>query len=115
MHRAARHIAAILLASLVVASAKSATVCETVSLNCAPRQSEMSGCFSHSKDATKASFTQKRHTWPVKHISPFPLYPAGVEFAGCDIDCYLLLKIRPRLFGSSLYFSSLGNKAPPVA
>lgn len=115
MHRAARHIAAILLASLVVANAKPATVRETVGLNCPPKQSGMSASVGHSKEATKASFTQGRRTWPVKQISPFPMHPAVVEVAGCDNDFYLLLEIRPRLFDSSLYFSSLCNKAPPLA
>jgi hypothetical protein len=115
MRRAARDIAVLLLAFVVVASAKPASVCETVGLNCPPKQSEMSASFGHSKDAIKVSFTQGRQTWPVKQISSFPAYPCVVEFAGCDTDFSLLPDIRPRLFSSSLYFSSLCNKAPPVA
>ena len=115
MHRAARHIAALLLASLVGVSAKPATVCETVGRSCPPKQSCMNASFSPSKEATKASFAQGRHTWPVKQITPCPMYPAVVDLAGCGNDVYLLLAIPPRLFDSSLYFSSLCNKAPPAA
>ena len=115
MHRTARDIAVLLLAFFVVASAKPASVCETVGLNCPPEQSEMSASSGHSNDATKVSYTQGRQTWPVKQISSFPAYPCVVEFAGCDTDFSLLLDIRPHLFGSSLYFSTLCNKAPPVA
>ena len=103
-----------MLASLVVANAKPATVSETIGQSCSPRQSGMSASFRPSKEATKAAFTQGRHTWPVKQITPFPMYPAVVDFAGCGNDFYVTLLIRPRLFDSCLYFSSLCNKAPPA-
>ena len=115
MHRAVRDIAVILLALLVVTGAKAASISETVGLNRPPQQPEMSASFGHSKDATKESYTQGRQTWPVKQISSFPVYPCVVEFAGCDTEFFLLFDLRPRLFGSSFYFSSLCNKAPPVA
>lgn len=115
MHRAAKHMAVVLLASLLVASARPASVCVTGGLECPSQQSEMSASFAHSKDATKGFFAQGRHTSPVKHLSSFPVYPCVVEFAGCETDFFLLQDVRPRLFDSSLYFSSLCNKAPPVA
>jgi len=115
MHRAVRDIAVILLASLVVSGAKAASICETVRLNRPPKQPEMNASFDYSKDATKESFIQGRQTWPVKQIPSFPVYPCVVEFAGCDTEFFILFDLRPRLFGSSFYFSSLCNKAPPVA
>lgn len=115
MHRVVRDIAIILLASLVVTGAKAASICETVGLKWPSAQPEMSASFGHSKDATREYYTQGRQTWPVKQISSFPVYPCVVEFAGFDTEFFLLSDLRPRPFGSSFYFSSLCNKAPPVA
>ena len=115
MHRVVRDIAIILLASLVVTGAKAASICETVGLKWPPAQPEMSASFGLSKDATRESYTQGRQTRPVKQISSFPAHPCVAEFAGYDTEFFLVFDSRPRLFGSSFYFSSLCNKAPPVA
>lgn len=115
MHRVARDIGIVLLASLVVTGAKAASICETAGLKWRPAQPEMSANFDHSKDATKESFTRVRQTRPVKQIFSFPVHPCVVEFAGFDTEFFLLFHLRPRLFGSPFYFSSLCNKAPPVA
>ncbi|MBM2845109.1 MAG: hypothetical protein HW407_421 [Bacteroidetes bacterium] len=115
MYRAVRNIALILLASLVVTGARAASICETVRLKWPPMQPEMSASFGHSKDATKESYTQGCQTWLVKQISSSPVYPCVVESAGCDTEFFLLFDLRSHLFGSSFYFSSLCNKAPPAA
>jgi len=115
MHRAVRDIALILLALLVVTGANAASICETVGLKWPPKHSEIGASFDHSKDATKESYTRGRRTWPAKQISFSPVYPCVAEFAGCDTECFLLFDFRTCLFGSSFYFSSLCNKAPPVA
>ena len=115
MHRGVRNIALILLASLVVTGARAASICESVPLKWPPKQAEMSASFGHSKDATKESYTQGRQTWLVKQLSASPVYPCVVESAGCDTEFFFLFDLRPHLFRSSFYFSSLCNKAPPVA
>ena len=115
MHRAVRDIAVVLLALLVVAGAKAASIRGTDGLIWPPKQLEMSVSSDHSKEISKASFTQGRRTWPVKHISSFPGHLSLADFAGCDTAFFIFLRTRPRLFSSSLYFSSLCNKAPPVA
>jgi len=114
MHRAVRDIALMLLASLVVTGARGTSICETVPLKWPPKQPVMSASFGHSKDATKESYTQGRQTWLVKQLSSSPVYPCVVESDGCDTEFFLLFDLRPHLFGSSFYFSSLCNKAPPL-
>jgi len=115
MHRAIRDISLILLASLVVTGARAASICETVPLKWPRKQPAMSANFGHSKDATKESYTQGRQTWLVKQLSTSPVYACVVESTGCETEFFLLFDLYPPLFDSSFYFSSLCNKAPPIA
>jgi hypothetical protein len=115
MYRAVRNIALILLASLVVTGARAASICETVRLKWPPKQAEMSASFGHSKDATKESYAQGHQTWLVKQFSSSSAYPCVVESAGRNTQFFLLFGLPSHLFGSTFYFSSLCNKAPPVA
>jgi hypothetical protein len=115
MRRTVRDIVLILLASLVVTGASAAISCETVSSKWLPRQAEISTGIGHSKNATGESYTQGRKTRPVKQITSSSVFPCGVESARRHSDFFLLFDLPSYLFGSSFYFSSLCNKAPPLA
>jgi hypothetical protein len=114
MRRTVRDLVLILLASLVVTGARAAFICETVSSKCLPRLLEISAGIDDSKNATGESYTQGRNTRPVKRITSSPVYSCGVEFAQRHSDFFLLFDLPTYLFGSTFYFSSLCNKAPPL-
>ncbi len=114
MLRDARNIAVILLAALVVTGARAARVSETVLVKLPLKQLVIGASFSHSKNASKESCTQWRHTWRVKQLYSSSVYPWAVISAGCDSQFFLVVGLRPPLLGSSFYFSSLCNKAPPA-
>jgi hypothetical protein len=115
MYRSGRNIALILLVFLSVSGARAACLSETVRLAWPTKQPEMSSNLGQSRDATRESTIQGRQTRLVKPFAPSPVVFCALELAVSGGQLSVQLHLRTYFFGSSYYFSSRCNKAPPAA
>jgi hypothetical protein len=115
MHWIIRNIVVILLALFIVSFGRAASLCETIPQRHPVQKAEFDTNLGPSKDATKRTYTQGRYMRLIKkHLPSNTVFfrEQSVCLGDSHIIAYRLYHIS---FETSLYYSSLRNKAPPSA
>jgi hypothetical protein len=115
VHWTIRNIVVILLASFVVPFGKAASFRETIPQRHPVQKAEFDTTLGPSNDATKRTYTQGRYMRLIKkHLPSNTVFSR--EQSVCIGDSYIIVcRLYHTSFETSLYYSSLRNKAPPSA
>lgn len=110
-----RNISIVAVLALFVTVAGATSFRQTDSLPTSSGQAHLLPDFGRSKEGTRESFRQGGHNREIHQLSPSPLVPYRVEIPGCTNRQSLLLRPQGHLSYHALFYSSLCNKAPPIA
>jgi hypothetical protein len=115
MHWIIRNIVVILVASFAVSFARAASLRETIPQRHPVQKAEFDTNLGPSNDATKRTYTQGRCMRLIKKHLPSNTVLFR-EQSVCISDSYIIVyRLYHTSFETSLYYSSLRNKAPPSA